>query len=354
MELTFEKFDFSKNLSMQRELFIDCFPETAGSAIQSDKHYLWKFHSFPGDIPSWEYSALIESEMVGYYAAIPYRYNIGDRMTKVGMVCDVMTSTKYRGKGIFTKMGGYSTRDLSNFVPFTIGYPIRKEVIPGHLKIGWKIAFPLPLFIKFFKTDSLLKTKKLGFLSVFINPFLSVYNYLRHSKVSKEYLSCIYDSIDEISGYQNFALSWGKTIRNSLYKDIDFARWRYGAPDRYYKFLTISADNELIAFVSYRKILREGVPSFGILDYMVLPGYEDSHGLIMKILGDEASKDNVECLLCMMSNHSAKTYKLYNNGFLKSPFVFQLIIKKFSDQFSDDELYSEKNWHLMWVDSDDL
>ena len=163
MELTFHKFEYQKNLSQQRDLFKDCFPETNGDMIQSTDHYLWKFHTFPNDVHSWEYSANLGAEMVGYYAAIPYRYKIGEAQSNVGMVCDVMTSSKQRGKGIFTKIGLFSTSDLANHVPFTIGYPIRKEVIPGHLKVGWKIAFPMPLYIKFLKTDSLLKSKKLVF-----------------------------------------------------------------------------------------------------------------------------------------------------------------------------------------------
>src|SRR5450759_971824 len=172
MELTFSHFDFTENLSQQRALFKDCFPETNGEAIQGEAHYLWKFHSFPGAVQSWEYASYFDSEMVGYYAALPYRYKIEGRVTPVGMVCDVMTGSKHRGKGIFTRMGTYSTGELSSEVPFTMGYPIRKEVIPGHLKIGWKIPFSMPLYMKFVRLDTLLTAKKLGFLTPLANAFI--------------------------------------------------------------------------------------------------------------------------------------------------------------------------------------
>ena len=320
MELTFEKFDYHKNLSQQRELFKDCFPETNGDRIQSSDHYLWKFHSFPNDVH----------------------------------LCDVMTSTRQRGKGIFTRIGLYATKDLANHVPFTTGYPRRKEVIPGHLKVGWKIAFPMPLYIKFFRTDSLLRSKKAWFLSFAVNPILKAYLYFRHTKTSKKYSSSIFEEIDKIKGYKDFAEEWGKTIRNSLVKDIDFVKWRYGAPDRFYKFLAISDEDRLVGFVSFRKVVKEEVLSYGIIDYMVLPGYDDCHGLINIILRNEALKENVECLLCMMSKCSAKKYRLADNGFFKSPVTFQLIIKNLTSRFTDKELYDEGNWHLMWVDSDDL
>jgi hypothetical protein len=87
---------------------------------------------------------------------------------------------------------------------------------------------------------------------------------------------------------------------------------------------------------------------------MVLPGYEDCHGLINRVLSDCSKEQKVEAIMTMMSKKSALEYQLFKNGFFKSPFVFQLIIKNLTKEFNDEELFSEKNWHLMWVDSDDL
>jgi hypothetical protein len=355
MDLELKHFDCQSDLEDQRDLFKDCFPETSGEPIQETKHYFWKFHAFPALIKSWEYAAYIEKEMVGYYAALPYRYKIGQRETQVGMVCDVMTSSKHRGKGIFTKMGSYSTKELSSSVPFTMGYPIRKEVIPGHLKVGWKIPFTLPLYMKFLKFNSLFQSKKIGFLSPLGNLFISGFNFFIKTKINKSYSYSIVDTIDDVENYDSFTAEWSKTIPNALIKDLKFARWRYSAPERKYNFLSIKNEhNKLIAFVAIRKILKEGVPSYGILDYQVLPNYNDCHGLINKILQEKAKVDGVEAIMTMMSSYSAKKQLLLRNGFIKSPFVFSLIIKNLTNEFSDEELFEERNWHLMWVDSDDL
>ncbi|PKP41089.1 MAG: hypothetical protein CVT93_09660 [Bacteroidetes bacterium HGW-Bacteroidetes-10] len=355
MNLSFAHFDYSDNLTQQRALFKDCFPETNGEAIQGEAHYKWKFHSYPNTISSWEYASYINSEMVGYYAAIPYRYKIKNKITLVGMVCDVMTSSKYRGKGIFTKIGTYSTSELSNEVPFTLGYPIRKEVIPGHLKVGWKIPFSMPLYMKFICLDTLLKSKKIGFLSPAANVLIGIYNGVIKTKLSSKFSYVLTTDIEEVQGYDSFAKEWSASVPNALIKDLPFAIWRYGAPNRSYKFLSIyNSDGKLIGFVSFRKIIKEGVPSYGILDYMVLPSNEDCHGLINRVLTDCAKKDRVEIIMTMMSKKSASDYKLCKNGFFKSPYLFQLIIKNLTKEFSDEELFNEKNWHLMWVDSDDL
>jgi hypothetical protein len=355
MELTFAHFDYKENLAQQRELFKDCFPETNGEVIQEEIHYNWKFHSFPNEVKSWEYASYMGTEMVGYYAAIPYRYKIGKKITSVGMVCDVMTSSKQRGKGIFTKMGNYSTNELSSDVPFTMGYPIRKEVIPGHLKVGWKIPFCLPLYMKFIRLDSIFKLKKIGFLAPLANVMISLFNWIQKSKINKKYSFELSTTISEVVGYESFVKAWGESVPNALIKDLSFAKWRYGAPARNYQFLSIKNQVEkMIGFVSFRKIIKEGVPSYSILDYMVLPNYADAHGPINKVLTDCAKKEKVEAIMTMMSKTSASNYKLFKNGFFKSPFVFQLIIKNLTKEFSDEELFNENNWHLMWIDSDDL
>ena len=355
MELRNEHFDYNRNLEQQRSLFKDCFPETEGDPIQLSEHYMWKFHNFPNMPHSWEYATYLDYDMVGYYAALPYQYKIGEKVTRVGMVCDVMTSSNYRGKGIFTNMGRYSTDELAAEVPFTMGYPIRKEVIPGHLKVGWRIPFSMPLYMKFIRSNALLSSKKLEFLVPIVNIVLNVYNGIVRSFVSKKISYNIYDSIDDVKDYNDFSIEWNKSIKNALVKDFSFAKWRYSAPQRQYRFLAVTnSDDKMIAFVAFRNIVKEGVPSYCILDYMVLPGSDKSHGLVIKALTNLAKKEGIEAIMTMMSKHSASCYKLIRNGFLKSPFVFQLIIKNLTNEFLDSELFDEKSWHLMWVDSDDL
>ncbi|HZL09016.1 MAG TPA: GNAT family N-acetyltransferase [Prolixibacteraceae bacterium] len=355
MELSFAHFKYTENLAQQRDLFKDCFPETKGEVIQEEIYYSWKFHSFPNVAHSYEYACYSDTDMVGYYAALPYRYKIGEKITSVGMVCDVMTSSKHRGKGIFTKMGAYSTNELASKVPFTMGYPIRKEVIPGHLKVGWKVPFSLPLYMKFIRLNTILKSKKIGFLAPLANVSIRLYNSLRKTKLNKTYSFALTTNIKDVKGYEAFAKEWNESIPNALIKDMPFSKWRYGAPGRNYQFLSIyNYEGLMIGFVSFRSIIKEEVPSYGILDYMVLPGFADCHGLINKVLTDRAKKENVEAIMTMMSKNSASEYQLCNNGFFKSPFVFQLIIKNLTKEYSDEDLFNENNWHLMWVDSDDL
>lgn len=355
MELVSKKFDFNNELEKQRELFKDCFPENIGTTVVEQKHYNWKFHSFPHSVRSYEYASFIEDDIVGYYAAIPYQYKIGDKKVGVAMVCDVMTSSKYRGKGIFTKLGRYSLEGLKEEgLAFTMGYPRRKEVIPGHLKVGWEIIFDMPLYANFLNANSLLSSKKLGFIAPIVNFFLSTFNHFASSKVNGNYHIEIFESIDPINGYDSFVSKWMNSVQNALDKRTPFAKWRYSAPDSGYKFFVARRNDELVGFIAVRKVIKNDVPSYGILDFMVLPAERDCIGSMIKSLKRAAVADHVEALLCMMSRSSAKKYLLIKNGFVKTPVFFQLIINRLNRTIDETCLKDESHWHLMWVDSDDL
>lgn len=56
----------------------------------------------------------------------------------------------------------------------------------------------------------------------------------------------------------------------------------------------------------------------------------------------------------MMNPFIAEMYNLKFNFFLKLPFIFSIIFKALNEKIKADIFSGEKNWHLMWIDSDDL
>ena len=360
MDIDFRKFNSKTELNAQRELFKECFPECIGTPIISENHYNWKFHSKKGEVQSSEYVAYAENNMLGYYAAIPYHYCYQGKVMTAAMVCDVMTGVKARGKGVFTKLGIYSTNEFAKQgYDFTTGYPIRKEVIPGHLKAGWEQYFELPLFGRFIKFNSFLKNKKIGFLAPLINVLFTIWTgslnlfFLRQNRnlISEVTTS---DKIDSIYGLTEFYKKWENEIPISLIKNEDFLKWRLGAPERSYYIVTLRDKNILVGVLIAREVEREGVPCMGILDLALLKNYHKYANILINELIETAKHLGSELLLVMMAKGWFKKYKLSFNSFLKTPFSFFLIIKQLNPAINSEMLKNEDNWHLMWIDSDDL
>lgn len=364
-DIKLEKLKYPEDLAEQRKLFVECFPETEGSPVVSEEHYKWKFKSFPtkGKETSFEYVARLDDEIIGYYAAIPYEYIIQNKSYSVGMVCDVMTGVKARGKGVFTKLGIYSTDKFKEEgLAFSTGYPIRPEVIPGHKKAGWEFPFKIPMYGKFIKLDTFLQTRNKIFLKPVANFILYTYNGFMNlfskekdkTPLSAEHYTSL--QVDDINGLDEFFSEWINENIIALHKNKQFLKWRLGAPEKLYHIIILrsKSDNKIIGYTIFREVKKEEVPCIGVLDFYILNQYKKCSHILIKEIEKIAKTYNAELILMMMMKRKAKEYKIRFSGFLKTPFPFSFIIKQFDKSIDPVFLKNEKNWNLMWIDSDDL
>lgn len=362
MEIILEKFNYQKDLVEQRKLFLECFPENNNTSVASETHYKWKFKSFPTtNIPAYEYVAKLEDEIIGYYASIPYEYIIRGEKVTSAMVCDVMTGIKARGKGVFTKLGEYSTDQFKiEGLQFSTGYPIRPEVIPGHKKAGWEFPFQIPMYGKFLRFDSFLKKRKKNYLIPAANVMLTMYNLLLSlSKIQKRKVKVEnYSSLDisRIYGLDLFLTKWIKENQISLNKNIEFLNWRLSAPEKLYEIIILREieKNMIVGYSIVRNVEKECVPCVGVLDFCLLEQYANFSSTLFNAIKRYSIKTKSELILMMMMKKNAKKYNVFKNGFLKTPYKFSFIIKNFSIHLKSEFLFDENNWSLMWIDSDDL
>jgi hypothetical protein len=56
----------------------------------------------------------------------------------------------------------------------------------------------------------------------------------------------------------------------------------------------------------------------------------------------------------MMSRESARRASLARHGFIRTPFVFKLIVNPLSERAKQARLLEPSTFDVMWIDSDDL
>lgn len=319
-------------------------------------HYHWKFHQFPDARPSSEFAAWEEHKLVGYYAAIPYPYQVFGKPARAAMVCDVMTHSSMRGKGVFTKLGAYSVDSLTREgLDFSTGYPIRPEVIPGHLKVGWKVAFKLPMYLKPLRSNRILASKGLGFLAPFVNLGCRIFSRLTRGRRGARYQHRTV-SITELlkhPDYPDFLARWQSQIPISLSKSPAFMAWRLGAPETSYQAALVEKGQQLVALAITRSCELKEIPALAILDMMMRAGHPGALGPLHRELERIAQQQSREAICGIWSKTWASRYKLLRHGYLPTPFVFQVILRPLASSYGQ-EFLDERNWHLMWLDSDDL
>lgn len=358
MSIEFSAFDHTRDLQGQRDLFEDAFPEHWGLPAASVEHYRWKFQSYPSRPPSYEYCATDGERLVGYYAAIPYTYQIGDRQMSAGMVCDVMTHSDARGKGVFTSLGRFATREMETTeLAFLIGYPVRPAVMGGHLRVGWEVAFELPMYLRPLSAHAVLASRGLGWLAPVASLGVAAYQKLLGPRSrDREFASTngAPHGLLRAGEFGVFLGKWGAGIPNHLVKTREFYDWRLEAPATEYDAFMVYRGTEVVAVAVGRAADLHGVPSYALLDLMVLP---DARGALVPLyqeIDEVARRHGAEAVVTMMSRRRAREHRLLRYGFLRSPFVFKLILRSVADQLSVEDISREQDWHLMWIDSDDM
>ena len=119
--------------------YAESFPEAGNDQVQLKRLLTWKFAK--SNSRTWTLSAP-SGEIAAAYSVIKLDYLHDRELLQVGLVCDVMTNPRFRRLGLFTRIGREVFPRLSEWgIDICVGYPVRDEVIPGHLSVGWRVAF---------------------------------------------------------------------------------------------------------------------------------------------------------------------------------------------------------------------
>lgn len=257
-------------------------------------------------------AALISNDEViaSGYGMIRNNYSDSSQNIVVGLVCDVFTHADFRKLGLFRKLSQLAIkREELTTTSFLIGFPVRDEVMPGHLSVGWKHIFNMPLwwgFPRFGSTKNVTVNKKLH-ASMFERPEDGI-----SIVVSDEFLK------------------W----RFSLFAKID------------YYFVGIPSSRD---FAIVRKAKLGNLP-FTCIVFMQSTCKENSKILIRKIRNLSLRIGTIGVLGCWNDSY-AKDLFLETTSLKKSSKFQKVIVRELNDfKFPNDE----SEFRLSWIDSDTL
>jgi len=349
----------ASSASEYQHLFRDCFPETAGTSIETAEHYLWKYGALGKAAPAFEFGAYERARLVGYYGALPFSYLVSGSPHMAGMVCDVMTDSHMRGKGIFTMQGRYATEMMAKEgVSFVTGYPIRPSVLPGHIKVGWKVAFDLPVYFKLLDPATLLAPRGLRALAPVVRPLCAVYQTVARGLAPRDDGGvCRQFAPDEffaLPEYQAFQKAWSSQYQIYLLRTADFFRWRLSAPATSYRILAQYHGRELTGIAVVRNSIIDNLDVTAVVDLMILSEHASAAGALHREVERFARESRTGLVVIMATRPDAARWRLYRYGFLRSLVKFQLILKWLSEAPVPAPFWEAEAWHLSWADTDNL
>lgn len=315
------------------------------------------------------YVAADGERIVGHYAVIPQTFVLDQHTLHGSIVVDVMTHPDYRFQGMFTTIGAFALADCERRggLEFTTGYPIREAVIPGHLKVGWRIRFLIGTYVLPLQFGTLLAARLpwlrrvpglatvLGAVpGALLRAFgrwrlgrgaSSTVQVERHAAVDRERLGTFWRAV-------RAAPPVGTLLQE---RTPEYLAWRFDDnPNRDYVWhLAVDAAGAVQGFVVSRVAALLGVDTMIVVDAMLLPGVGDD--VLRRLLVDVrrlAEQRRCAMVAMMVTQPNPYVPPPGRLGFLAAPYRFSFITRPLaaSCRIEDDRL----RWHLMWGDTDDV
>ena len=250
-----------------------------------------------------------EGRVVSGYGVIRNKYQAYEKVINVGLVCDVFTDTDFRRRGLFKRVSLLAIkREALTDTSFLIGFPIRDEVMPGHLSVGWKHIFNMPLWWAFPLVGILPNTVK--------NPRLEPTMFA----TEKEKIAVI--------------------------PTTEFLSWRFSLHEVDYFLVEVSNSGD---FAIVRKSRVKNIP-FTCIIFMQVTSREGSRDLINQIRKLSLRLGTLGVLGCWNDSYARDLF-IQKSGLKKSRRHQKVIVRQLKDF---DYLNEESKFRLSWLDSDTL
>src|ERR1700694_755549 len=191
----------------------------------SMEHLRWQFFEAPNGCARLYGIKDQQDKLIAFYAAVPQRIRLGNRLVAARMVQDVMTHPDYRGRGFLHNLAEHCCQDIiqSDEVGYT--FPNEKSE-KSFRRTGWTELCSVPLRKKVLDSALIIPT----------NPTLRV---IQVRNAFDDIASSIWDA----SG-----------LAVGVNRDSAYLNWRYSKPATlYFKFLGKASEGLIIL-----KIYQDG------------------------------------------------------------------------------------------------
>lgn len=345
MSVEFHSLDLPDQDAMLHGLLNQGFPESKDSGLFSPEMLDWKFAKSGGLMNS--LVGYVENSPVSFYGVLPREYSFQGVIKTAGLVVDVLSIPVMRGRGLFVSSGHAVMNNLEKTeISCVIGFPIRPEVLPGHLKVGWQVRFPMPVYVY---PIGARKTKGwrntcIRFLFKVLYVLFSPLRLAEHSEAQ------LLDPMDFTCDprVENFITNQSCSHNISIKKSSQFLQWRLSRPDAIYKCFNLGAKNTS-AYAICRVMDFEGFQSLAILD--IDGSSKTTIKQLMKHIIDYARSESCDLIAFCTNKSNFRRLGLRKLGFFNSPKKFQVITRATGDS---DVKFTEKFTRLTWIDSDTI
>ena len=319
-----------------------------------NKEYLqWQYLKNPTGKPFlFTSSNVANQELAGQYLVLPIMFKVLEQTVLGTLSLNTLTSPKYQGKGLFTKMAKATYEDCANEnAYFAIGFP-NPQSYPGFVRrLNFEHLNDIPLLIKPIRYGRILfsyfkKNKEKHGGSIEINQF-----------DVKNIKSFDFDDQNIKDKYNEFWDNVSKQYNISTFKDFAFLKWRYyDIPTRDYKLFYYEEENQIKGLIV---IKAENVWGFNvglIMDILILDNNKTIGKKLLNYVKRIYRQSDID-FIAILHNKSYEFSILKKFGYFKVPQKIlpqkiHFIVRLNKDFVNSQMIFDLKNWKLTFGDYD--
>ena len=284
----------------------------------------------------------IQGGAAALYAGLPTLVQVGNETVSAVQSFDSITANQFRGKGLFSRLGNYTYKKLSEQgVVLVYGIPNANINNARITQLGWRSLDPLPFLIKPFGLR-----------------YLRVRSRLRTPRISTGSGSVVSGSIRQIPScpedVSDLSSRSDLVDRVGVRRDYDYLTWRLARPGSSYRHFEFrSSSGSLLGYAVYELVIKHGCSVGYFMELITDVQHPESAGeLAQAVLEDMRSRGADVCLAWWMESSRASSV-LRQHGFFQLPERFRPIELHLGYRYLvDGRELSRDSFAFSYLDSD--
>lgn len=297
-----------------------------------------------------------QKNIVAHYGGVPFQFQWGEKQVFGLLASNLVVSNDFKGQSPFLALQrNFAKAYLEYDYAFAYGAITRKGVLEPHLRMGWKLAGSLHVYIRPIAANKIFsKICKSPFFSKLLSPPLKFGQFIFDKAfISRSSTITIYPITKFDESWAQFLSCWMAEQDICAIRSPEVLNWRYCQfAERNYKILAAYKGLSPLGYIALRKMPMKGFTTIAITEVLAMKENSDVIKSLLREAMLYAQTTKVDLVTTALTDHDNLRRLLYKSGFIRTAERFSIVTHcpKYFLKEPISALFPR--WRLNWFDHD--
>ena len=294
-------------------------------------------------------------KIIAHYGGVPFCFKWGKREILGLLASNLVVAKDFRKQSPFLALQRSFAKTYTPHYSFAYGAITRKGVLEPHLRMGWKLAGSLNVYVRPVAAAKILnKMTKDSPLSRLSNlPIKLVQKFFNLVTIPKKTDLTIHTIIQFDDSWDSFLKNWMSEQEISSVRSPEVLNWRYCQfLERNYQVLAAYEKSIPVGYAVLRKMPMKQFVAIAITEVVSLQSRPDVfNGLIRESIL-RAEKAEVDLIATALTDHDKLRSLFRRAGFIRTSEKFSIVTHCPKSFVGNPISTLFPHWHVNWFDHD--